>query len=75
MGCRSITETEKELGTYLGKTLSSVGEALKSPGGALRDDVLATVWILTNYEVRAWRLVPLVPDANLFSFSWVPSTA
>lgn len=71
----SITETEKELGTYLGKTLSSVGEALKSPGGALRDDVLATVWILTNYEVRAWRLVPLVPDAKLFSFSWAPSTA
>ncbi|KAJ3471025.1 hypothetical protein MRS44_001124 [Fusarium solani] len=60
----SITETEKELGTYLGKTLSSVGEALKSPGGALRDDVLATVWILTNYELLMGsinRIEPMSP--------------
>ncbi|KAH6961382.1 hypothetical protein DER45DRAFT_628484 [Fusarium avenaceum] len=47
----SVDQADKELGTYLGKTLSSVGEALKTPGGAMRDDVLATVWILTNYEL------------------------
>ncbi|KAH7137297.1 hypothetical protein B0J13DRAFT_625073 [Dactylonectria estremocensis] len=47
----SVEENDRELGTYLGKTLSSVNVALKSPGGALRDDVLATVWILTNYEL------------------------
>jgi hypothetical protein len=47
----SVEQTDKELGTYLGKTLSSVSEALKTPEGAMRDDVLATVWILTNYEV------------------------
>ncbi|KAM0437635.1 hypothetical protein ACHAPT_001999 [Fusarium lateritium] len=60
----SVTETERELGTYLGKTLSSVGEALKSPGGALRDDVLATVWILTNYELLMGsinRIEPMSP--------------
>ncbi|KAH7133658.1 hypothetical protein EDB81DRAFT_762939 [Dactylonectria macrodidyma] len=47
----SVQENDRELGTYLGKTLSSVNVALKSPGGAMRDDVLATVWILTNYEL------------------------
>ncbi|KAH7010527.1 hypothetical protein EDB80DRAFT_715007 [Ilyonectria destructans] len=47
----SVAENDRELGTYLGKTLSSVNVALKTPGGAMRDDVLATVWILTNYEV------------------------
>ncbi|KAM0292874.1 hypothetical protein ACHAQK_003187 [Fusarium lateritium] len=46
----SVDQADKELGTYLGKTLSAVGEALKTPSGAMRDDVLATVWILTNYE-------------------------
>ncbi|KAL7786236.1 hypothetical protein V8C37DRAFT_392643 [Trichoderma ceciliae] len=44
-------DTQRELGTYLGKTLSSVSEALKTPEGAHRDDVLATVWLLTNYEL------------------------
>ncbi|KAK7430833.1 hypothetical protein QQZ08_002622 [Neonectria magnoliae] len=47
----SVTETDKELGSYLGKTLSSVNIALKTPNGAFRDDVLATVWILSNYEL------------------------
>ncbi|KAI5466747.1 hypothetical protein BGZ63DRAFT_345517 [Mariannaea sp. PMI_226] len=47
----SVPEAEQEIGTYLGKTLSSVHVALKSPDGALRDDVLATVWILANYEL------------------------
>lgn len=47
----SEAETQRELGTYLGRTLSSVGAALKSSQGAFRDDVLATVWILSNYEV------------------------
>lgn len=45
-------ETQRELGAYLGKTLSSVSAALKTPEGAQRDDVLATVWLLTNYEVK-----------------------
>jgi hypothetical protein len=45
-------ETQRELGTYLGKTLNSVNKALSSPDGAFRDDVLATIWILSNYEVR-----------------------
>ncbi|KAL6878576.1 N-terminal fungal transcription regulatory domain-containing protein [Trichoderma novae-zelandiae] len=44
-------ETQRELGTYLGKTLKLVGEALKTPEGAQRDDILATVWLLTNYEL------------------------
>ncbi|KAH6604789.1 zn2-c6 fungal-type dna-binding domain [Trichoderma cornu-damae] len=44
-------ETQRELGAYLGKTLSSVSDALKTPEGAQRDDVLATVWLLTNYEL------------------------
>lgn len=48
----SEAETKRELGTYLGKTLSAVNAALKEPDGAFRDDVLATVWILANYEVR-----------------------
>ncbi|KAF4980743.1 hypothetical protein FZEAL_3328 [Fusarium zealandicum] len=51
IGNGSVAETEQELGTYLGKTLSSVSAALKTPNGALRDDVLATVWILANYEL------------------------
>lgn len=42
---------EGELGGYLGKTLSSVSEALSARGGKDRDDVLATIWILSNYEV------------------------
>ena len=47
----SLTETQEELSKYMGKTLSSVSTALRAPGGAMRDDVLATVWILANYEV------------------------
>ncbi|KAG9507198.1 hypothetical protein J7337_000747 [Fusarium musae] len=60
----SVEQTDKELGTYLGKTLSSVGQALKTPEGAMRDDVLATVWILTNYELLMGsidRISPLNP--------------
>lgn len=50
--CReSYEETQRELGMYLGKTLGAVGEALKKPSGATRDDILATVWTLANYEV------------------------
>ncbi|PTB69939.1 N-terminal fungal transcription regulatory domain-containing protein [Trichoderma citrinoviride] len=44
-------ETQRELGTYLGKTLKLVSEALKTPEGPQRDDILATVWLLTNYEL------------------------
>ncbi|KAK2589764.1 hypothetical protein QQS21_012554 [Conoideocrella luteorostrata] len=47
----SALETQRELGTYLGKTLSAVNGALKEPDGPFRDDVLATVWILASYEV------------------------
>jgi hypothetical protein len=50
--CRaSYDETQRELGMYLGKTLGAVGAALKKPAGAMRDDILATVWTLANYEV------------------------
>lgn len=49
---QSRLDTQRELGTYLGKTLSAVAAAIKTPDGAARDDVLATVWILANYEVR-----------------------
>ncbi|PNP38272.1 hypothetical protein TGAMA5MH_09845 [Trichoderma gamsii] len=45
-------ETERELGGYLGKALNSVNKALSTPDGAFRDDVLATIWLLSNYEVR-----------------------
>ncbi|EFY88693.1 hypothetical protein MAC_05311 [Metarhizium acridum CQMa 102] len=47
----SEVENQRELGTYLGRTLSAVNTALKEPDGAFRDDVLATVWILANYEL------------------------
>ncbi|OAQ91750.1 N-terminal fungal transcription regulatory domain-containing protein [Purpureocillium lilacinum] len=60
----SELETQRELGTYLGKTLSSVAAALKDPKGAFRDDVLATVWILSNYELLVGslsRMEPLSP--------------
>ncbi|KAF7550431.1 hypothetical protein G7Z17_g5690 [Cylindrodendrum hubeiense] len=60
----SIAENDRELGTYLGKTLSSVHIALKTPGGAMRDDVLATVWILSNYELLMGsidRIEPMSP--------------
>lgn len=48
----SDIETKQELGTYMGRTLSAVSKALSVPGGAMRDDVLATIYILSNYEVR-----------------------
>jgi hypothetical protein len=35
----------------MGKTISAVNQALSQPDGAFRDDVLATVWILANYEI------------------------
>ncbi|PTB36869.1 hypothetical protein M441DRAFT_61589 [Trichoderma asperellum CBS 433.97] len=44
-------ETQRELGTYLVKTLNSVNKALGTPEGAFRDDVLATIWLLSNYEL------------------------
>ncbi|KAJ6779558.1 hypothetical protein PWT90_10530 [Aphanocladium album] len=49
-------ETERELAMYMGKTLRAVNRALGQPGGAGRDDILATVWILANYEVLAGTL-------------------
>ncbi|GAB0134370.1 hypothetical protein EsDP_00002747 [Epichloe bromicola] len=57
----STVETQRELGTYLGKTLSSVNAALREPGGAFRDDVLATVWILASYELLVGSLIHVEP--------------
>ncbi|KAJ4165585.1 hypothetical protein LMH87_007212 [Akanthomyces muscarius] len=48
--------TQRELAMYMGKTLRAVNRALGAPGGAQRDDILATVWILANYEVLAGTL-------------------
>ncbi|KAF7562785.1 hypothetical protein G7046_g1359 [Stylonectria norvegica] len=59
-----IAENDEELGGYLGKALASVSAALSTPGGAMRDDVLATVWILANYELLMGsisRLEPMSP--------------
>ncbi|KHN95268.1 Zn(2)-C6 fungal-type DNA-binding domain protein [Metarhizium album ARSEF 1941] len=47
----SEVENQRELGTYLGRTLSAVNRTLEDPDAAFRDDVLATVWILANYEL------------------------
>lgn len=72
----SVEQTDKELGTYLGKTLSSVSEALKTPDGPMRDDVLATVWILANYEVGSTsHLTVMLSYSRLHSFLWAQSTA
>lgn len=47
----SATESAQEIGTYMGKTLSAVAAALKTPEGAFRDDILGAIWMLCNYEV------------------------
>lgn len=47
----SVRESQRELGAYMGKTLSAVSDALQTPDGAFRDDILATVWVLSNYEL------------------------
>ncbi|KAF5964990.1 vegetative incompatibility protein het-E-1 [Fusarium bulbicola] len=49
----SMIENDQELTTQLGKTLTSVRSALAQPGGAYRDDLLATIWILANYEASS----------------------
>ncbi|KAK5987385.1 hypothetical protein PT974_11512 [Cladobotryum mycophilum] len=59
----SETETQKELGSYLGKTLSSVSHALTTPEGTKRDDVLATVWILASYELLVGSLSRMQPHS------------
>ncbi|XWW93035.1 hypothetical protein V2A60_000963 [Cordyceps javanica] len=46
-------QTQRELAMYMGKTLRAVNRALGAPGDAARDDILATVWVLANYEVLA----------------------
>jgi hypothetical protein len=51
MATESKNMAEQELGMYLGKVLSSVSHALQDPEKLVRDDVLATVWVLVNYEV------------------------
>ncbi|KAI1023796.1 hypothetical protein LB504_004968 [Fusarium proliferatum] len=50
---KSVIENDRELTTHLGKTLTSVRFALTQPGGAYRDDLLATIWILANYEASS----------------------
>ncbi|KAG9257827.1 uncharacterized protein F5Z01DRAFT_303366 [Emericellopsis atlantica] len=47
----TMDENRRELGAYMGKTISAVAQALNQPDGVFRDDVLATVWILANYEI------------------------
>ena len=47
----SAAEASQEIGTYMGKTLSAVGTALKDKDGAFRDDIIGAVWMLCNYEV------------------------
>lgn len=49
-------KTQRELCMYMGKTLRAINRALSTPDGAKRDDILATVWILANYEVLAGTL-------------------
>lgn len=49
-------KTQRELCMYMGKTLRAINRALSTPEGAKRDDILATVWILANYEVLAGTL-------------------
>ena len=48
---QSSNEVRDELAMYMNKTLNAVSQILATPQGALRDDVLATVWILASYEV------------------------
>lgn len=62
----SALETQQELGAYLGKTLNAVNSALREPGGAYRDDVLATVWILASYEVGLlWMSLELADELTV----------
>lgn len=49
-------QTQRELAMYMGKTLRAINRALSQPDGAKRDDILASVWILANYEVLAGTL-------------------
>lgn len=47
----SLAATKRDLGSYMGKTLAAINSALQTKEGAWRDDVLATVWVLANYEL------------------------
>ncbi|KEY64789.1 hypothetical protein S7711_08068 [Stachybotrys chartarum IBT 7711] len=62
MSRQSRQESEQELGGYLGKVLSSVNSALKDPTGPFRNDVLATIWVLTNYELLAGSFTDFGPN-------------
>ncbi|KAI9172125.1 negative acting factor [Paramyrothecium foliicola] len=56
---QSREDAQREIGIYLGKTLNSTSAAMKSPGGALRDDVLAAILVgsLTRVDISSpWRL-------------------
>ncbi|KAJ9309741.1 transcriptional regulator family: Fungal Specific TF [Paecilomyces variotii] len=58
VSCRrgSELETQRELSNYLTKTLRAVRHALQTHEGVLRDDILLTVWMLTNYEIMVGSL-------------------
>lgn len=47
----SESDNTVELSKYLGRTLSAVASALKTPDGPMRDDIIGAVWMLANYEV------------------------
>ncbi|EGX90450.1 Fungal transcriptional regulatory protein [Cordyceps militaris CM01] len=49
-------QAQRELAMFMGKTLRAVNRALAAPGGACRDDILATIWLLANHEVLAGTL-------------------
>jgi hypothetical protein len=44
-------DIQNELAGYMNKALRGIGDALQTREGVMRDDILLTVWILTNYEV------------------------
>ncbi|KAG5950515.1 hypothetical protein E4U53_004918 [Claviceps sorghi] len=62
----SAAETQREIGTYMGKTLRAVNAALEEPKGAFRNDVLATVWVLASYELLIGSLNEMGPSSPWF---------
>lgn len=70
-----MDETDKALGMYMGKTLTAVSEALSKPDGAFRDDVLATVWILANYEVWLMMIVLMNWILTSVDSDWVAGSS
>ncbi|CEJ90684.1 Putative Expressed protein [[Torrubiella] hemipterigena] len=63
-------EINKELRVYMGRALRLISEALSKPGGAMRDDILATVWILANYEILVGALPARASPSTLPVSPW-----